>query len=161
MLVEVYHRGNRICSHARSYKEYGYTTVKEHMPERHVRYLDWTPERILSYAGQYGPSVKALVQEVMAQRKFPEQAYKSCMGIIRLENAYSAERLNLACRRALDYKAYSYRSVMNILEKGLDQQASLSLVTTSPAIPRNHENIRGADYYHDENTLKTEIGGVL
>ena len=161
MLVEVYHRGNRICSHARSYKEYGYTTVKEHMPERHVRYLDWTPERILSYAGQYDPSVKALVQEVMAQRKFPEQAYKSCMGIIRLENAYSAERLNLACRRALDYKAYSYRSVMNILEKGLDQQASLSLVTTSPAIPRNHENIRGADYYHDENTLKTEIGGVL
>ena len=148
MLVEVYHQGNRICCHARSYKEHGYTTVKEHMPERHAKYLDWTPERILTYAGKYGPSVKALVQEVMAQRKFPEQAYKSCMGIIRLENRYSAERLNLACRRALTFKAYSYRSVMNILEKGLDKQESLSLSPSSAiAVTRNHENIRGAGYY--------------
>lgn len=159
-LIEVYHQGYRICSHARNYKEHGYTTVKEHMPERHIKYLEWTPERILSYAGKYGPSVKALVQEVMAQRKFPEQAYKSCMGIIRLENTYSAERLNLACRRALDYKAYSYRSVMNILEKGLDKQESLSLAPSSSAITRNHGNIRGADYYH-ENTLQTGRDGVL
>lgn len=144
-LVEVFHQGTRLCSHVRSYKEHGYTTVKEHMPERHAKYLEWTPERILSYAGKYGPSVEALVQKIMAQRKFPEQAYKSCMGIIRLENAYSAERLNLACRRALDYKAYNYRSVMNILEKGLDKQASLS--SPSKTITRNHENIRGAGYY--------------
>lgn len=147
-LIEVFHKGNRLCSHTRSYKEHGYTTVKEHMPERHAKYLEWTPERILSYAEKYGSSVKLLVQEIMAQRKFPEQAYKSCMGIIRLENAYSAQRLNLACQRALAYKAYSYRSVVNILEKGLDKKESLSLVPSSPvAIPLNHENIRGADYY--------------
>lgn len=149
-LIEVFHKGNRICSHARSYMEHGYVTVREHMPERHAKYLEWTPERILSYAGKYGPSVKALVQEVMARRSYPEQAYKSCMGIIRLENIYSAERLNLACRRALAYKAYSYRSVVNILEKGLDTKESLSLAPSSPvAVPRNHENIRGADYYKE------------
>lgn len=149
-LLEIYHRGNRICSHARSYKEHGYTTVREHMPEQHAKYLEWTPERILSYAGKYGVSVKAMIQEVMARRRFPEQAYKSCMGIIRLEHTYSAERLNLACRRALEYRAYSYRSVMNILEKRLDQQESLSLTSTSSiTATRNHENIRGADYYHE------------
>lgn len=156
MLIEVYHQGNRICSHARSYKEHGYTTVREHMPEQHIKYLEWTPERILNYAGKYGPSVQALVQEVMAQRKFPEQAYKSCMGIIRLENAYTAQRLNLACRRALDYKAYSYRSVVNILEKGLDQQTPMPSAA-SPSM--KHENIRGAEYYH-ENTRTAETGGV-
>jgi transposase len=156
-LLEIYHKGNRICSHARSYKEHGYTTVNEHMPERHIKYLEWTPERILNYAEKYGSSVKALVQEVMAQRKFPQQAYKSCMGIVRLENTYSAERLNLACRRALEYRAYSYRSVLNILEKGLDKQKSRSLPSSIP-IARNHENIRGADYYF-ENILKTGTGG--
>jgi len=77
-----------------------------------------------------------------------------------LENTYSAERLNLACQRALTYKAYSYRSVINILEKGLDKGESLSLAPSSAlAVTRNHENIRGADYYA-ENATKTEIGGV-
>jgi len=64
--------------------------------------------------------VKTLVQEVMAQRKFPEQAYKSCMGIIKLESTYTAQLLNIACKRALDYKAGSYCIVANMLEKGLD-----------------------------------------
>jgi len=82
----------------------------------------------------------------MAQRKFPKQAYKACLGIIRLENVYSANRLNLACRRALDYKAYSCRSVENILKNGLDKQVSLS---PSPSFNRKHENIRGADYYRE------------
>ena len=58
------------------------------------------------------------------------------------------------------YKAYSYRSVINILEKGLDKGESLSLAPSSAlAVTRNHENIRGADYYA-ENAPKTEIGGV-
>ena len=145
-LLEVYYHGTRICSHARSYREHGYTTVREHMPERHIKYLEWTPERILNYAGKYGPAVQELVQEIMAQRKFPEQAYKACLGIIRLENVYSADRLNLACRRALDYKASSYRSVENILKNGLDKQTPLS---KSPSFNRQHENIRGADYYRE------------
>jgi len=147
-LVEVYYKGNRICCHARGYIAHGYTTLREHMPEKHLKYLEWTPDRILSYAGKYGASVKALVQEIMAQRKYPQQAYKSCMGIIRLENAYSAQRLNLACQRALQYRAYSYRSIVNILDKGLDKQMSSP---SSPSVSRNHENIRGADYYN-ENT---------
>lgn len=142
-LIEIYHHGRRICSHVRNNKAYGYTTVTEHMPQSHQRYLEWTPDRILHYAEKYGPAVKELIQKVMESRKFPEQAYKSCLGIIRLENKYSADRLNLACLRALDYRAYSYNSVVNILQKGLDRQNSLL-----PAkIQINHENIRGANYY--------------
>jgi transposase len=142
-LIEIYHHGKRICSHVRNNKAYGYTTVTAHMPQSHQRYLEWTPDRILHYAEKYGPAVKSLVQKVMESRKFPEQAYKSCLGIIRLENKYSADRLNLACLRALEYRAYSYNSVVNILQKGLDKQNSLL-----PAkIQINHENIRGANYY--------------
>ena len=115
------------------------------MPERHVRYLDWTPERILSYAGQYGPSVKALVQEVMAQRKFPEQAYKSCSGILSLARKVGQERLILACRRADSYGVYNYAIVMQILEKRLDTLTDEELEHKSqmPA----HPNIRGNEYY--------------
>jgi len=145
-LIEIYYHGNRICSHARSRKEHGYTTVAEHMPPSHQKYLEWTPDRILHYAEKYGQSVKALTQKVMDSRKFPEQAYKSCLGIIRLENKYSAERLNNACQRALEYRAYSYNSVANILLKGLDKQAVPAQAGT---VIISHENIRGSNYYSE------------
>jgi transposase len=145
-LIELYHNGNRICSHARSRKAHGYTTVAEHMPPSHQKYLEWTPDRILHYAEKYGQSVKALIQKVMDSRRFAEQAYKSCLGIIRLENKYSAERLNLACQRALEYRAYSYQSVVNILQKGLDKQAT---VAQTNMVITNHENIRGSNYYSE------------
>jgi transposase len=143
-LIEIYCKGNRIYTHKRSNERYGYTTVAEHMPKSHQKYLEWTPDRILHYAGKYGKSVQELIQQVMATRKFPEQAYKSCLGIIRLENKYSADRLNLACQRALEYRAYSYRSIVNILQKGLDKQITLTSATT---VIINHENIRGSNYY--------------
>jgi transposase len=145
-LIEIYCNGNRICSHKRNSKPHGYTTVTEHMPKSHQKYLEWTPDRILHYAGKYGKSVQDFVQQVMATRKFPEQAYKSCLGIIRLENKYSAERLNLACLRALEYRAYSYQSVVNILQKELDKQTTLTPVKT---VVINHENIRGSNYYSE------------
>ncbi len=116
------------------------------MPKSHQKYLEWTPDRIRHYAGKYGKSVQDFVQQVMATRKFPEQAYKSCLGIIRLENKYSADRLNLACLRALEYRAYSYQSVVNILQKGLDKQTTLPPVK---AVLINHENIRGSQYYSE------------
>jgi len=144
-LIEIYHKGNRICSHVRSRKEHGYTTVAAHLPPSHQKYLEWTPDRILHYAEKHGSFVKSLVEQVMASRKFPEQAYKSCLGIIRLENKYSAERLNLACQRAIEHQAFSYNSVADILQKGLDKQAVP--VQVRPAII-DHENLRGKDYYN-------------
>jgi len=56
-----------------------------------------------------------------------------------LENKYSAERLNLACHRALEYRAYSYKSVVNILQKELDKQTTLTPVKLSLLITRTSE----------------------
>ncbi len=33
--VEIFRRGVRVASHARSYEKYGHTTITEHMPESH------------------------------------------------------------------------------------------------------------------------------
>ncbi|MGN7202661.1 hypothetical protein ACTHQF_00195 [Pedobacter sp. SAFR-022] len=33
--VEVYYEGQRIAVHTRNYTSHGYTTIKDHMPERH------------------------------------------------------------------------------------------------------------------------------
>ena len=143
--IEIFYRGKRIYSHLRNHLEHGYTTILSHMPPSHQKYIEWTPERIKNWAKRYGQSVIALVEKIMESRKFPEQAYKSCLGIIRLENKFTAERLNLACLRALEYRAYSYHSVVNILQRGLDKQPLASVNQNKQQI--DHENIRGAQYY--------------
>ena len=147
-VIEVYFNGERACSHARSRKVNGYTTVKEHMPPSHQRYIEWTPERIIEWAAKYGPAVKELVEKIIASTMFPEQAYKRCLGIIRLANRYPYERLNAACSRALKYKSFSYRTVVDILKNNADllPEPEDNKASRPPII---HANIRGKQYFDD------------
>ncbi|NIR29425.1 MAG: transposase, partial [Gammaproteobacteria bacterium] len=45
--VELFHRGQRVASHRRSYLRGRHTTLPEHMPSSHRRYAEWTPERLI------------------------------------------------------------------------------------------------------------------
>lgn len=145
-VVEIVFREERVCSHARSYQKYAYTTLMEHRPPAHQKYLEWTPERILAWARKSGDAVGELVEAIMQRREFPEQAYRSCLGIIRLAKHFSPERLNAACSRALAYRILTYRGVKSILVKKLDQLQTEETTRRS----QSHENIRGASYYDQE-----------
>jgi transposase len=143
-LVEIFFQGRRVASHRRSYRRGGHTTLPEHMPQAHQKYLEWTPSRLLRWAGQIGPSAEQLVACILEHRPHPEQGYRSCLGLLRLGKTYSAERLEAACARALEIKAYSYKNVESILKKGLDRQA---LTAPTPLPPLEHANLRGREYY--------------
>jgi transposase len=116
------------------------------MPRPHREYAEWTPERLVRWAQKAGPSVAGLVETVMATRVHPQHGFRSCLGILRLGERYGFERLEAACRRALQIGAASYRSVSSILKAGLDRQESL----LESARPLAHENLRGASYYQTE-----------
>ena len=145
--VEVFHKGNRVASHKRDDSPGRHTTVKEHMPQSHQKYLEWTPSRIINWAGTIGCATAEVVKTIMNMREHPEQGYRSCMGIIRLEKRYSKERLEAACRRAIAFGAYSYKSVSSILEKKLDQLPLPDCKSEETAVIEHH-NIRGGKYYH-------------
>jgi len=143
--VEIFHRGQRVASHIRDNRPGAHTTHKEHMPHSHQQYLEWTPSRIIHWAGTVGKSTALVVETIMNGRQHPEQGYRSCLGILRLAKNYSPDRLEAACHRAMAIKGCNYKSIRSILEKGLDQQP-LPNSTTQP--PVNHANIRGGDYYN-------------
>jgi transposase len=143
--VEVFKNGKRIASHKRNDRG-GHTTQKEHMPKSHQRYLEWTPSRMNRWAGTIGPSCAQVVETVMEVRIHPEQGFRSCLGILRLEKAYSRERLEAACTRAIAIGGCSYKSVKSILEKGLDKEPLPKKVTSDREI--KHDNIRGRGYYN-------------
>ena len=146
--VEVLLRNRRVATHARSYQKGGFTTLPEHMPRSHQRYLEWTPSRLIRWAGKTGPHTEKLIAHILEGRAHPQQGFRSCLGIMRLGKHYSPERLEAACARAICIKAHSYRSVESILKKGLDQQDWLFDQAQRITRPINHPNIRGRHYYH-------------
>ena len=50
--LEVFFKGRRVASHRRSYITGRHTTLPEHMPKAHQKYLEWTPSRLIRWAGQ-------------------------------------------------------------------------------------------------------------
>jgi transposase len=145
LTVEILLRGKRVASHVRSSKRGGYTTLPEHRPKSHQRYLEWTPSRIIRWASQNGPHTEQLVAKVLEIRRHPEQGFRSCLGIMRLGTRHSAQRLEAACKRALTLRSYSYKSVASILRSGLDKEPLPA--DQEPTEGLIHPNIRGQRYY--------------
>ena len=142
--VEVLHKGARVACHPRSYEPHKYTTLKEHMPLAHQKYLEWTPSRMIQRAARIGPATAQFVEAILLSRRYPEHGYRSCLGIVRLEKHYPRERIEAAANRALTFNSLSYRSLKSILAKGLDR-----FTEEPPKTPSLfHENIRGDSYYH-------------
>ena len=146
MTVEVFSKSRRVASHTRSYKPGRHTTERDHMPKSHQAHAEWTPTRLITWAGKVGAHVEAIVRRILDDRPHPEQGYRSCLGILRLEKHYGAERLDAACERALRVGARSYRPIESILKNGLDRVALDD--AAPPAAPVDHENVSGPDYYH-------------
>jgi len=146
--VEVLFKNRRVATHPRSYEKYQHTTLPEHRPKAHQKYLEWTPSRIMDWAGKNGPNTGKLASCIMESRKHPEQGFRSCLGVMRLVKRYSSERVEAACGRALFLKAYSYKSVESILKTNLDKQELPAF--SSPEKPIVHYNIRGREYYQQE-----------
>jgi transposase len=144
--VECFYKSKRVAAHKRSYQKGWHTTVREHMPPRHQKYAKWTPERFLRWSRKIGPRTAGVVEKVLNSRNYPQQAYRSVLGILRLGQGYTEQRLEAACNRALAIDAVSYRSIKSILENGLDQRPLPEPEKETKSI--QHINIRGKNYYH-------------
>ena len=144
--IEVFHRGVRVASHARSPVRRRHTTIPEHMPSAHRRHAFWTPARLLAAANKIGPSTVALCDAIMRAKPHPEQGFRSCLGILSLVRSYGPLRLEAACRRGVVIGAASYRSIASILKTGLDK--AFMPDPEPDADPIHHGNIRGRGYYH-------------
>jgi len=147
--IELVHKGRRIATHVRSFTPGRHTTLPEHRPKNHQKYLEWTPQRITHWASTIGPATATAATSIMESRTYPEQGYRSCLGLLRLGKTYSNERLESACARAVHSRVLSYKSIQSILKNGLDRQP-LSTEPSATAHDVTHINVRGAGYYRSK-----------
>jgi transposase len=143
--VEIYYNYERIALHERIKSPYQYTTEKDHLASAHRFISEWTPERFLSWAASIHEDVRLYVLKVLDRKQHPEQAYKSCIGILGFAKKVGHERLIKACQRALGYGAYNYKTIQKILERELDLR-DVPDETDQLKMPF-HDNIRGENYY--------------
>lgn len=148
-IIEAFNKGQRVAAHVRSHSKGGYTTLAEHMPSTHRFYAEWNPQRFIQWAGKIGECTARLAEKILTTRPYPEQAYKACLGIINLTRDYEPARIEAAANRALNFRSYSYKSMLAILSTGLDRRHHEEQAIMPGLLP--HENIRGQEYYHFNN----------
>ena len=143
--VEIFYRYERIAIHKRLKSPYNYTTDKVHLASAHQFVSDWTPERFLNWASGIHEDVQFYILKILERKQHPEQAYKSCVGILSFAKKVGDERLIKACQRALGYGIYNYKTIQSILEKGMDKYNDEE-ENEKTSMPQ-HDNIRGENYY--------------
>lgn len=142
-MLEIFHKSQReaVASHPRSNALGRYSTQTAHMPIKHQKIGEWNAERILRWAEQTGPQTVQFIQALLVSRQHPEQAFRCCLGILRLSTRHSAVQMEAACQSAYEGRVFSYRGVKDLLEN----QPALS--PSEPIQLPLHENIRGTTYY--------------
>ena len=147
--VEIFIKHNRIASHRRLYGRPGqYSTVTEHMPSDHQKYLEWNGDRFRKWAAQIGISTNEVVNNLLTSGRVEQQSYRSCMGLLKLAEKYAPIQLEKACQKALQYShSPSYKSIKNLLVTMKDEPVSQSV----PEKKNTYGITRGARYYADKS----------
>ena len=142
-MLEIFHKSKTapVASHPRNNIPGRYSTQTAHMPIKHQKAGEWTPERLQHWAESIGPQTSQFICAVLASRVHPEQAFRSCLGILSLSKQYSRSQMETACQMAREAKTLNYLGVKSVLEL-------LPPVSVAEQLPLPvHENIRGNSYY--------------
>jgi hypothetical protein len=147
-MVEIFYQGTRIASHKRLYGHSGqYSTILEHMPEKHRQYTQWNAERFIRWACDIGPYTERTVKTIIASRKVEQQSYKTCIALLKLADTYSTTRLEAACQIALSYSSCpGFRSIRTILKTGSDKRGK-EPVSQGDGDAQPYAFTRGKTYY--------------
>jgi len=150
--VEVFCNGGRVASHVRSAQVGGTTTDPAHMPRSHREHAGTNLEVARSWAKTTGPATSQLFEKIWQKHNQAPSALGAFRGIYRLGLKYGLNRIEGAAARAVAFGSCTYTSMKRILSCGLDQQQLNNEKGSTQKLP-NHENIRGSQFYSEENSI--------
>lgn len=152
-VVEIFHNQSRIASHRRLTGKPGqYSTQELHMPEDHQKYLEWDARRFLEWGSKIGTSTVQALKAILSSHKIEQQAYRGCMGLLKLADKHSPDRLENACAKALSFTATpSFKNIKNILLAGIDKPATDKRTSDKDNSP-GFGFTRGSSYYGGERS---------
>ena len=120
-LIHIYHRGKLIKTHLRQPRG-GRATDPEDYPAELTAYTTRAPDRIKHRAEQLGPAVAEYANRLF-EGPLPWSRIRQGHKLLRLGERYTPQRLDAACRRALDVDLIDVRRLERILVQALEQEA--------------------------------------
>jgi transposase len=138
-LVTIFHHGQQVAIHPHSLAQGRFSTCPEHMPANHQFILNANGDWFQREAAKIGPHTAAYITAVLKSRSYPQQAYRTCLGILNLARSHSQAQMEIVCTTLLEAHLLSYKEVKSELEHLTANPIDLPL----PA----HENVRGSSYY--------------
>ena len=144
--LEVFHRGNRVAVHARSYAKYGKTTLEAHMPPSHLAHCNAQSD-VTAWSQSVGPMCAAMVERILKSNPNREVSVRSAQGLRSVAKKYGEGRTESACETALRLGASSYKPIERMLKLGRETMSICGEAPTDRA-PVVHGNVRGPDYFH-------------
>jgi len=120
-LVQAFHNHELVASHNRSFRKGSRSTVKDHYPPEKLAFLEHTPQWCLRESSRIGEATHELMRQILLGRH-PLDGLRKAQAILRLAKSYLPQRMEAASKRALYYETFTYQSLKNILQQGLDQK---------------------------------------
>ena len=129
-LVRIYHRGQLIKTHVRQ-PSGGRATDLADYPAELSAYTTRAPDRIKASAHELGPAVSEFADRLF-DGPLPWARVRQGHKLLRLGERYTPQRLDAACRRALEVDLIDVRRVERILVQALEEETTPELPTPLP-----------------------------
>ena len=143
-LVELYHQGVHVARHKKQPPNWGYATTDAHMPPHHRFVKGWSPDYFIGKGSLIGPQTTEVFRQIFARYKHPEQAYKSCLGVLALAKQYTPERLEAAADPCVTLPIAQVSDAQSDSAAGTRSTAARSTSGPASSLPFTHEHVRAA-----------------
>ncbi len=132
--VEIFHHHEHVAAHSRAAFRGERKTNLDHLPPGKVQGLMPVPKQVREKAASIGPYTAELIDLLLGDR--PVDRLRGAQGVVNLAKKHGDYRLEKACRRALCFDDVRYRTVRNILRKGLESEPLPEEEFASSPLPR-------------------------
>lgn len=143
-LVRIYARGELIKTHARQAPG-GRSTDYSDYPDHRAPYALRWPDHYHHRARLLGAAAGEFADQLLTG-EFPWSRLRQAQKLLGLAERYGGDRLNAACRRALDFQLVDVHRVQRILEQQLESQAEPQ-PTVGHQSPLALKFLRPADHF--------------
>jgi transposase len=139
-MLAIFHRSQQVAIHPVSPIPGRFSTSADHMPSHHLFVLNADSDFFLREAAKIGPHTAAYMTAVLRSRPFPQQAFRTCLGILDLARKYLPLHLEAVCQHLLPAHLLTYKDLKSELEH-------LTKHLSAQPLPA-HEHVRGDTYYN-------------
>lgn len=119
--VKIFFEHQEVANHPKAMQKGDYIRCVTHAPPFKEEVLTCNRHGLLAQARELGDNVRRLCERILSNPHVNK--LKPVRYLLRLSQKYGQSRLENACERALQFHTVSYRSVKDILEKGLDAES--------------------------------------